>query len=126
MTLLRYSPLGFVSRTERALSWIPSVDVQETAERFVIRADLPGVPRENIEITAEGGVLEIRGSRKIEREEGRFERAERLSGTFVRRFTLPEDIDASAIKARYADGVLEVELPKLPAVQPRRIEVQAA
>lgn len=113
---------------ERRLAWIPSVDVHEERERFVIRADLPGVAREQLELTAHDGVLTIRGERRAAEagETGRTERAERIRGTFLRRFRLPDTVDATAIAARLVNGVLEVELPKRAQVQPRRIDVQAA
>ena len=142
MTLVRYQPWAFVSRLhqelDRALggdtdvasasvSWIPHVDIREEAERFVVAADLPGVESKDIEITAEKGVLTVKGERRSEKtsEEG-FARVERASGSFLRRFTLPESADAEAIKATHNNGVLEISIPKRPAEQPRRITVQAA
>jgi HSP20 family protein len=139
MTIVRYDPWAFVGRLHRQLdqafdsdtasvSWLPHVDVREEAERFVVVADLPGVDGKNIEITADKGVLTIRGERRVESKaasEG-FERVERASGTFLRRFTLPESADAEAIKATHVNGVLEVSIPKRPQEQPRRISVQAA
>ena len=110
------------------VSWIPAVDVAEEAERFVVRADLPGVDPKDVEITAEAGVLTLRGKREsARREEGAgYARNERVAGTFLRRFTLPETAQADAITARQINGVLEVTIPKQPKLQPRRIEVQAA
>jgi HSP20 family protein len=143
MTLVRYQPWAFVSRLhqelDRALagdgevasanvSWIPHVDIREEAERFLVTADLPGVESKDIEITAEKGVLTVKGERRSEKktaEEG-FARVERASGSFLRRFTLPESADAEAIKAAHTNGVLEISIPKRPAEQPRRITVQAA
>jgi len=143
MTLVRYQPWAFVSRLQQELdralagdtdvasanvSWIPHVDVREEAERFVVTADLPGVESKAIEITAEKGVLTVKGARGSEKktsEEG-FARVERASGSFLRRFTLPESADAEAIKATHNNGVLEISIPKRPAEQPRRISVQAA
>jgi HSP20 family protein len=143
MTLVRYQPWAFVSRLhqelDRALgnetdvasasvSWIPHVDIHEEAERFVVVADLPGVDGKDIEITAEKGVLTVKGERRSEKktsDEG-FARVERASGSFLRRFTLPESADAEAIKATHNNGVLEISIPKRPQEQPRRITVQAA
>ena len=91
-------------------------------------ADVPGVEGKDIEITADKGVLTIRGERRSEKKaasEG-FERVERATGTFLRRFTLPESADAEAIKATHVNGVLEVSIPKRPQEQPRKISVQAA
>ena len=141
MTIVRYEPWALFGRLQRQLdqafgdadtnasiSWIPHVDVREESERFVVAADLPGVDGKDIEITADQGVLTIRGQRGSDKKiagEG-YERVERASGTFLRRFTLPESADAQAIKATHVNGVLEVSIPKRPQAQPRRIEVQAA
>jgi HSP20 family protein len=140
MTIVGYEPWALFGRLQRQLdqasaetdaasiSWIPHVDIREENERFVVAADLPGVAGKDIEITAEKGVLTIRGERRSEKKaagEG-YERVERASGTFLRRFTLPESADAEAIKATHANGVLEVSIPKRPQEQPRRISVEAA
>ena len=141
MTLVRYEPWALVSRftqqLDRALaggadrasvSWIPHVDIHEEDTRFVVVADLPGVDKKDIEITAEKGVLTLRGERRAEKKaaaEG-FARVERSSGSFFRRFTLPESADAEAIKATHVNGVLEIVIPKRPQEQPRRIAVEAA
>jgi HSP20 family protein len=141
MTIVRYEPWTLVSRfqqhIDRALgevadgatvSWIPRVDIHEEDERFVVVADLPGVEGKDIEITAEKDVLTIKGERRVEKKSSKdgFERVERASGSFLRRFTLPETADAEAIKATHVNGVLEVTIPKRPQEQPRRISVQAA
>jgi HSP20 family protein len=141
MTLVSYEPWALASRFQRQLeralgerqdgasvSWIPHVDIHEEAERFVVVADLPGVDGKNIEITADKGVLTLKGERTSEKKssEDGFERVERAHGTFLRRFTLPESADAEAIKATHVNGVLEVTIPKRPQEQPRRITVQAA
>ena len=144
MTILRYEPWALVSRFHRQLdqalnteadstaaakvSWIPRVDIHEEAERFVVVADVPGVEGKDIEITAEKDVLTIKGERRAEKKSSKdgFERVERASGSFLRRFTLPETADAEAIKATHVNGVLEVTIPKRPQEQPRRISVQAA
>ena len=91
-------------------------------------ADLPGVEGKDIEVTAEKGVLTVRGERRAEKktENDGYTRIERASGTFLRRFTLPETADAEAIKATHVNGVLELSIPKRPQAQPRRITVQAA
>ena len=144
MTIVRYEPWALLSRFQRQLdralnetaedassasvSWIPHVDIREEAERFVVVADLPGVEAKDISVTAEKGVLTVRGERRSEKKstaEG-YERVERASGTFLRRFTLPESAEAEAIKATHVNGVLEISIPKRPQEQPRRISVQAA
>jgi len=143
MAILRYEPWALVSRfhqqldkalnqdadsVESNVSWIPQVDVREEAERFLVTADLPGVDGKDIEVTAEKGVLTVRGERRSEKktENDGYTRIERASGTFLRRFTLPETADAEAIKATHVNGVLELSIPKRPQAQPRRISVQAA
>ena len=106
-------------------AWTPSVDLQEESDRFVLRADVPGVALKDIEVSAQDGTLTIRGER-LAREHVRsdaFEHIERAAGTFLRRFTLPESARAEAIKARYVDGVLEIEIPKQPRVETKRIAV---
>jgi HSP20 family protein len=141
MTIVRYEPWALVSRVQRQLdralgevadsatvSWIPRVDIHEEAERFVVAADLPGVEGKDIEITAEKGVLTIKGERRSEQKSSKngYESIERATGTFLRRFALPESVDAEAIKASHVNGVLEITIPKRPTEQPRRIDVQAA
>ena len=110
--------------TDRA-TLTPAVDIQEENDRFVVRADMPGVAAKDIEVSAEDGKLTIRGTRATRdrvNEDG-FEHIEREAGTFLRRFTLPESAQAEAIKARYTDGVLEIAIPKQPRVEPKRITV---
>lgn len=106
-------------------AWMPSVDLQEEDDRFVLRADVPGVALKDIEVSAEDGTLTIRGERpaKDRVSSDAFEHIERAAGTFLRRFTLPDSARAEAIKARYADGVLEIEIPKQPRVEATRIPV---
>jgi HSP20 family protein len=122
MTIVRYEPWS------RTVAWIPSVDVHEEAERYVVRADLPGVAKDDIEITADAGVLTIKGERKSEKQqsEGSYQRVERVAGSFVRRFTLPDAAQTDAIKATHVNGVLELSIPKQPKPEVRRIKVEAA
>lgn len=141
MTIVSYEPWALVSRFQRqferalgdsadgaSVSWIPHVDIHEEAERFVVVADLPGVDGKDIDITADKGVLTIKGERRSEKKSSQdgYERVERATGSFLRRFTLPESADAEAIKATHVNGVLEVTIPKRPQEQPRRIEIKAA
>jgi HSP20 family protein len=113
---------------QRPVALIPNVDVQADAARYVVRADLPGVEPADIEVTADQGVLTIRAERRAARPEGEASngRVERFAGTFLRRFTLPEDADAGAIAARSHHGVLELTIPKQVKPEPRRITVEAA
>jgi len=103
----------------------PAVDIQEENDRFVVHADMPGVAAKDIEVSAEDGRLTIRGTRSMQdrvNEDG-FAHVERVAGTFLRRFALPEAAQAEEIKARYTDGVLEIAIPKQLRVEPKRIAV---
>ena len=139
MTVVRYEPWALLNRLHRELdqtfesaardaSWTPSVDVHEEAQRFIVSADLPGVKPGDIEVTADKGVLTLRGERQVDQRgvEGHYSRVERVSGKFVRTFSLPENVQTDAIKAQFKDGVLELTIPKAAKPEPRRIEVQAA
>jgi HSP20 family protein len=140
MSIAIREPWGLLNRLNRDLdglwanapstevAFIPPVDVHEEKDRFVVRADLPGVKPEEIEVTAEKGVLTLRGERKAEKREHTegYERIERVSGSFTRRFALPENVQADAIKAKFAHGVLEVDIPKQPVVAAKRVTVEAA
>jgi len=139
MTVVRYEPWSLLNRLRRELdqtiessshdaSWTPAVDIHEEAKQFVVRAVLPGVTPKDIEITAEKGVLALRGSRDFEQksDDGHYSRIERVTGKFVRTFTLPENVATDQINAKFKDGVLELTIPKIAKPEPRRIEVQAA
>jgi HSP20 family protein len=130
MSLVRFEPWSLVDRISRDnhRTWVPAVDIFEEKDRFVVRADLPGVNPDDIEVNMENGVLTVSGERNDE-ERSEFEgvsRVERVSGRFLRRFTLPETADADAIKAKCSHGILEISIPKQAVVQPRRIAVEAA
>jgi HSP20 family protein len=114
------------SNGESAPSWVPSVDVFEQADSFVVRADLPGIEPKDIQITADKGVLTVTGERKLERpdEQKAVSRLERVEGRFLRRFTLPENVNTDAISARHLNGVLEVTIPKVAAPEPKRVSVE--
>ena len=105
--------------------WVPAVDIKDEDNKYVIRADIPGVKPEDIEVTMDNGVLTIRGERRFEETEEKenFKRIERSHGIFYRRFTLPDDTDAEAIEATGKDGVLEVTIPKTAERHSKRIEV---
>ena len=120
---------GLVSNPSAEVAFIPAVDVHEEKDRFVVAADLPGVKPDDIEVTAEKGILTLRGERKVGARDGSpegYERLERVAGSFHRRFTLPDNVQADGIKARFNHGVLEISLPKLPELSPRRVQVEAA
>ena len=108
-------------------SWIPAVDVHEFEERFALFVDLPGVDPAEVEITLANGVLTLSGHRSTEKPAGKnadvATRIERGSGSFYRRFILPDSIDGEQIKAVGRNGVLEISIPKQAKAQPRRIKV---
>jgi HSP20 family protein len=94
--------------------WSPSVSVSESDKEYVIRADLPGVARDDIKVSVESRVLSLRGERRQRLEEGdeKFHRVESVYGAFLRRFTLPDDAIEEEVKAETKDGVLEIHVPK--------------
>ena len=105
--------------------WIPAMDLVESGDHFVLRADLPGMKQEDVQIEFEDNVLSISGERRSEheeRDEG-FHRVERAFGSFQRTLTLPKGVDPEAISARFEDGVLEVRIPKPEESKPRRISI---
>ncbi|MGD9727296.1 MAG: Hsp20/alpha crystallin family protein [Nitrospiraceae bacterium] len=108
--------------------WTPTVDISETEAEYVIKAELPEVKKEEVKVTVEDGVLTILGERKQEKEEKgkKFHRIERAYGRFVRSFTLPDSVDEALVKAEYADGVLNLHLPKSEKAKPKQIEVKVA
>ena len=108
--------------------WAPAVDIVEEKDRFVLRADVPGVDPANIDVSMDAGVLAVSGDRQAGdiADESHLRRVERASGRFHRRFTLPKTVDADNITAKSLNGILEVSIPKLAAVQARRITVEAA
>ena len=106
--------------------WMPSVDILETdAHEFVVKADLPEVKREDINLTFENNVLTIRGERKFSDEVNRenYHRIERQYGAFARSFTVPPTVDAGRIAASFKDGVLTVRMPQRDEARPKQIEV---
>ncbi len=109
-----------------AFDWAPSVDVLETAEEFQIKAELPEVKKEDIKVSVDEGVLRIEGERKHEKEEKgkRYHRVERSYGSFLRTFTLPENVDSSKVRAEYKDGLLNVRVPKSEKAATRAIDVK--
>jgi len=106
--------------------WVPPVDIFETQDNeVVLKAELPDMKREDINVTFENGVLTLKGERKLEQELKRenFQRMERSYGAFSRSFTLPNTVDASRISAAYKDGVLTIRLPQREETKPKQIAV---
>lgn len=106
--------------------WSPSVDISETDDNFVVRAELPGMKKEDIELEVENNMLSIRGERKFEKtDEGEnFHFMERSYGSFYRSFTLPKNVDSETIGAEYKDGMLVVTIPKKEEVKPKKVEIK--
>jgi HSP20 family protein len=110
-------------------SWVPPVDIFETEQRdLVIKAELPDMTREDIEVTVENNTLSLRGTKKLpgDVKEEQFRRIERSYGSFTRSFTLPNTVDASKVSAEYKNGVLTVRLPFREEARPRTINVEVA
>jgi HSP20 family protein len=109
-------------------AWVPPVDIVEENDKIMLTAELPGFQADQVEVQMEGGVLTLRGERKLEEEkEGRnFHRVERSYGQFVRSFTLPNNVDRDAIKASFRDGLLHIELPKREEAKPRQIKIEGS
>jgi HSP20 family protein len=110
-----------------ARRWVPAMDLVETDEHFVLRADLPGVTEQDVSIELEDNLLTVSGERKAEHEEKRegFYRLERASGAFSRSLTLPKGVDGEAVTAGFENGVLEVRIPKPEQRRPRKISISA-
>lgn len=141
MAIVRWDPAGElatmeVDRLNRMFSefygetfargWVPPVDIYETDDHeVVLKAELPDMKREDINLTFENGVLTLKGERKFEHETKRenFQRMERRYGSFSRSFTLPNTVDATRISAAYKDGVLTIRLPQREEAKPKQIAV---
>jgi HSP20 family protein len=138
MKITRFEPWSYVdlmhrdlkrsSPDQRTAQWVPATDIIEEESQFSLRADLPGVRPQDIEITMDVGVLTVSGVRQTDErdESAKLRRSERVSGRFSRQFTLPESTDADKIKAKSSNGILEIVIPKLPEIAARQISVEAA
>lgn len=106
--------------------WVPTVDISETEGEYVIQAELPEVKKDDVKVTLEDGVLTIQGQRRQEKEEKttKYHRIERSYGTFVRSFSLPDQVNESGVKAEFKEGMLNLHIPKSEKAKPRAIEVQ--
>ena len=145
MSLIRWEPFGDVDTlfnrlmpstlaraalagNGRKLDWSPSADISETDKEFVIRAELPAVKKEDVHVTYDDGVITIKGERKQEKEDKneKYHRVESFYGSFERRFSLPENVNADMVHCESKDGVLTVHIPKMETVkqQPKQITVQ--
>ena len=110
----------------QSVAWSPVVDIEESAEAYTIRAELPGLSKEKVKVTVENGVLTLSGERDLERrvETKTFHRVERSHGSFSRSFTLPEDVDSASVMANFKDGLLEIQVAKREEALPKSIEVR--
>jgi HSP20 family protein len=142
MALVRYTPFNdfnpfhgmtsFEDTVNRlfnepnARPWVPPVDIRETEHELVLKADVPDVKFEEIDVRLENGTLTVRGERKFEesKDQGGWHRVERAYGTFERSFTLPDTVDPEGIKADYKHGTLTVTLPKKEIAKPRQVKVR--
>ena len=107
--------------------WIPPLELVEKDDQFVVRAELPGMKKEDIDITFVGETLVIRGERRMESEtrEENYYLAERSYGTFHRTVSMPSSVDVNSVQARYENGILEVTVPKAAEAKPQKIQIQA-
>jgi HSP20 family protein len=146
MSLIRWDPFGDVDamfsrlmpsnfgnwpRSEasgRRAEWAPSADISETEKEYVIRAELPAVKKEDVEVTFDDGIISIKGERKQQEDSQseRFHRVESFYGSFERRFSLPENVNSDGITCESKDGILTVHIPKneTPKQKPKQITVQ--
>jgi len=146
MTIVRWEPLRELSTLQNEVNrlfntvfdtpatggstgslrrWMPAMDLVETQDHFVLRADLPGLTEQDVNIELEDNVLTVSGERRAEHEDEKegYHRVERAFGSFSRTLTLPKGVDAEAISASFDKGVLEVRVPKPEARKPRRISI---
>jgi HSP20 family protein len=149
MSLLRWDPFGevdtlfnrmlssnFARRPQltlegnggRKLEWAPSADISETEKEFVIRAELPAVKKEDVQVTVDQGIITIKGERKQQKEEKteKFHRVENFYGSFERSFSLPDSVNTDAIRCESKDGILTVHIPKTETQkqEPKKIAIQ--
>lgn len=143
MAIIRWNPTREVTRMERDLRrmmrdfeqtseepssmavWVPPVDIYETDNEIVVRADVSGIDPKDLDIRIENNVLTMKGERRMQEEvkEDTYHRIESAYGTFMRSFTLPAAVEEDQIKAEYKDGVLKITLPKKEQAKPKQIKV---
>jgi len=121
------SPLAELTRTPNLFSgWAPAFDLYEDRDTLYVKAELPGMKKEDIEVSLHGDTLSISGERKVDEKfkDSEVYRAERFVGRFQRTLTLPSQVQAESIKAQYKDGLLTITLPKAEEAKPKQIEVK--
>jgi HSP20 family protein len=121
-----FGPLAFLEEPVSMAAWTPSCDIYETENEIVVKAEIPGVKKEDVKLSIQDNVLTISGERKFEQETKKenYLRVERGYGSFTRSFTLPPSVDAKKIIAEFKDGLLEVKLPKLEEAKPKEVEIK--
>jgi HSP20 family protein len=134
--LTRWDPFAEISRlsgdffpfNENRRGFAPAVDIFEEKEAIVLKAEVPGMKRDDVQVHVENNILTLRGERALEHDDKRdsYHRVERSYGTFTRSFVLPKSVDAENIGADLSDGVLTLRLPKKAAAEKRRIEVKGS
>ncbi len=116
--------LGSFTRSNASFrSWAPALDLYQDRDQFTVLVDLPGMKKEDVDISLQGDSLTISGQRAREEKDNEGLRSERFSGSFQRTITLPTPVDASKVKASYQDGILHIVLPKAEEAKPRQIDV---
>ncbi len=107
-------------------AWIPAVDIFETNEAIVLKAELPGITAQDISVEVKDNTLTLKGEKKFEKEvkEENYHRVERSHGSFQRAFTLPGTIHQEKVKAKFKDGILEITLPKVEEAKPKQVKVE--
>lgn len=125
--LFGWRPLMWRRAPTEAIGWVPNVEMYEKEDKFVVRAELPGMKREEIDVSVVGNTLTISGERKAETEikEEDYYRCELCYGKFSRSLNLPAAVDAAKVDATYENGILEITLPKVEAAKPKKIAVKA-
>lgn len=106
-------------------NWTPSVDVVENNDNYLVKADIPGVKKDDLKVDVKNGTLVIKGEKKQEEkvEKDNYIRVERSYGNFIRSFTLPTNVDSSKINAKFTDGVLEITIPKKEEAKPKEVKI---
>lgn len=120
---------SFLQRPEASFgAWAPPVDIFERQDQLVIRAEVSGIQKEDMDVRIENGVLTLHGERKEEKEieDVSAHLTERVYGSFTRSFSLPTTVDATKVTAVYRDGVLEVTVPKIETAKPKKVEIKVA
>lgn len=107
-------------------AWEPPVDISESDTAYLVKAEIPGVKKEDVRVTIEDGMLTLQGERKMEKQSNKFHRVERCYGSFMRSFLVPDDADGGNVNAEFKDGMLNITLAKTEKAKPRQIKVSVS